>query len=693
MNTDVSIILNIHNETKYIARTIASLEDSCDFAQRQGLAIELVIVMDNSPDSLRSWIGNYDFRYFSQCKIINVENRSLGKSRNSGIEIASGEYITTADADDLISFNFIWECYQLARKNGARSIICAEYVYSFGSRTYLQKYLGSSHIPCLLFAGGHPYVSRLLCHRTLFDQIQYVDARGGIRAFEDYHLNCEAIANGYSFHCAPGTALFYRQRSASIMTTAAGKIIPPSSYFSPEIFVRLCSGEYDKYKNDSYLDVEPLSVRREQVTGSHVLEEMIYAANQIDPMIDIAPLKYTNMGVNTQIPLSVGLSYYEVCETVGNQKFTDVVLLPFASTGGGEKYIFQILEAIQAINKESKILIIYGEKERPCNDLPISIENSVVVDLHKICARRNEADLNHIALRLIQATAESARIHIKSSTFAFNFLDWCASELSNNELIFYYFSNIGYHSENGRRFTHGVNFNFISDHMESLSLIISDNLNILDKVKQCLNTSQGKTRTIYAYCEANIGKVGRNIDRRLTKKLLWASRLDIEKRPDRLRRIADEVYLIDKDIQFFVYGTSVLGEFGEKIFEESKNIKYCGPFSRFSDVASEEFDAFIYTSDFDGLPNVLLEAVSESLLVIAPEIAGIPELIDASAGILIDSSGSESSIVKRYVNAIQKIYSGEVCLADLVDGAIYKLQSQHSYSAFTHNVRSALSLS
>ncbi|OWT63857.1 glycosyltransferase [Candidimonas nitroreducens] len=693
MNTDVSIILNIHNEIKYIARTIASLEDSCDFAQRQGLTIEIVVVMDSSPDLLKAWIANYDFRRFNKCKIISVDNRSLGKSRNNGIDISSGEYITTADADDLVSFNFIWECYVLARKNGARSVVLAEYVYSFGSRSYFQKYMGSADIPCILSAGGHPYVSRIFCHRSLFDQIRYVDARGGIRAFEDYHLNCEAIANGYTFYCASNTVLFYRQRAASIMTSAAGKIIPPTSYFEPKVFTRICAEEYQKYKESSYLYVEQQSQRRQRITGSHVLEEIFYAANQIDPMIDVAPLKYVDMGANTQIPLSTGLSYYEACQIVGSNKFTDVVLLPFASTGGGEKYIFQILSAIKTISKDSKTLIIYGEKDKSWESFPISLEDSIVIDLHEICSRRNVGDLNQVTLRLIQATAESARIHVKSSSFAYNFLDWGISELSQNKLVLYYFSDTCYRSDKGRRFTHGVNFNFISDHIENFDLIVSDNSNILEKTGSCLGINEEKMKTIYACCEVNVMKTKARVDRKLTKKLLWASRLDAQKRPDRLRRIADEVRFLDADIKFYVYGTSVFGECGDEIFDGSQNIKYCGPFSRFHDLTSEEFDAFVYTSDFDGLPNVLLEAVSESLLVIAPGIDGVPELIDNSTGVLIDCSGNESSIIEGYVHAIQRIYTEEMSPVSLVENAMRRLRSQHSRSALISSVRSAFLLS
>lgn len=43
---DVSIVLNLHNEARYLRRTMRSLEEAVRFAQRYDITFELVAVLD-----------------------------------------------------------------------------------------------------------------------------------------------------------------------------------------------------------------------------------------------------------------------------------------------------------------------------------------------------------------------------------------------------------------------------------------------------------------------------------------------------------------------------------------------------------------------------------------------------------------------------------------------------------------------
>jgi glycosyltransferase involved in cell wall biosynthesis len=57
------------------------------------------------------------------------------------------------------------------------------------------------------------------------------------------------------------------------------------------------------------------------------------------------------------------------------------------------------------------------------------------------------------------------------------------------------------------------------------------------------------------------------------------------------------------------------------------NVEIKGGYARFSDLLAGHYMAFVYTSQWDGLPNVLLEA-ARYLPIVAPAVGGIPELLE-----------------------------------------------------------------
>ena len=93
----ISIIVPIYNVEQYIERCARSLfEQTYD-------DIEYVFVDDCSPDNslniLYEVLNDYPHR-ISNVKIIrHIENKGLTAARNSGLEVATGDYIAHCDSD------------------------------------------------------------------------------------------------------------------------------------------------------------------------------------------------------------------------------------------------------------------------------------------------------------------------------------------------------------------------------------------------------------------------------------------------------------------------------------------------------------------------------------------------------------------------------------------------------------------
>lgn len=105
----ISVIIPVYNSSKYLRKCLDSVVN-------QSLKdIEIIIINDGSTDDSKSIIEEYQNNY-SNIIFINQENKGIGKSRNIGIEKASGEYITFVDSDDYIKEDMLEVYYEYARK-------------------------------------------------------------------------------------------------------------------------------------------------------------------------------------------------------------------------------------------------------------------------------------------------------------------------------------------------------------------------------------------------------------------------------------------------------------------------------------------------------------------------------------------------------------------------------------------------
>lgn len=105
----VSIIIPIYNVEKYIDKCIESvINQTLD-------DIEIILIDDESPDNCPQMCDNYAAKD-SRIKVIHKKNEGLGFARNSGLNIATGEYVTFLDSDDFVDLYTYEHLYNIAIK-------------------------------------------------------------------------------------------------------------------------------------------------------------------------------------------------------------------------------------------------------------------------------------------------------------------------------------------------------------------------------------------------------------------------------------------------------------------------------------------------------------------------------------------------------------------------------------------------
>lgn len=117
----VSIIVPIYNVEKYLDRCMDSLLN-------QTLKdIEIIMVDDGSPDNC-PWMCDEYAKKDSRVKVIHKKNAGLGMARNSGLEIANGEYVAFVDSDDYVDCHMYEALYNKVKEMQVDAVLCKFYL-------------------------------------------------------------------------------------------------------------------------------------------------------------------------------------------------------------------------------------------------------------------------------------------------------------------------------------------------------------------------------------------------------------------------------------------------------------------------------------------------------------------------------------------------------------------------------------
>ncbi len=230
----------------------------------------------------------------------------------------------------------------------------------------------------------------------------------------------------------------------------------------------------------------------------------------------------------------------------------------------------------------------------------------------------------------------------------------------------------------------GDEFDFLSEFGQHFRHIICDNDAIRSRDSARLDRLAGRYVTLHNHAGDGPAQLAGGAKARY--RILWASRLDAQKRPELLARIAELAANDLPDVRFEMWGSSVLDQLDLVRLTQLKNLTYRGSFNGFMSLPLDRYGLFVYTSSFDGLPNILLEAMQAGLVCIGPGLGGIPEVLDSSIGFVIDPNLPDEEMARAYVAAIADCLADPAATERRSVGARRKIAARHSRESFDRAV-------
>lgn len=125
----ISIIIPVYNVELYISRCIKSIiqQENC------GAVIECILINDCSPDNSMDIVHSLTDNYSGKIAFVFLEhkqNQGLSAARNSGIDVAHGDYILFVDSDDWLPENSISNFVDILTKDPNIDMITGNSFYA-----------------------------------------------------------------------------------------------------------------------------------------------------------------------------------------------------------------------------------------------------------------------------------------------------------------------------------------------------------------------------------------------------------------------------------------------------------------------------------------------------------------------------------------------------------------------------------
>ncbi len=261
---DISVLIPVYGVEKYIERALRSI-----FNQTKCEGVQFVLVNDCTKDSSMDIAASVISEYPNlNVKIVNHKaNSGIAVARQSGLDVAEGEYVIFFDSDDWCEPTMLEDMFCKAKDSDA-DIVTADYFINRSDAEFYDSVptpnSGEEALKALLYGKAYWVLWNKLVRRSLYDgeDMRFID---GLNYSEDLLMCAKLFARASKIEYIPKAYLHYMQNGGDAMTNSLSKVKLDNVVSSVK--------EIEKFlkKNNIYIEMRQALISRKIATKLFLL--------------------------------------------------------------------------------------------------------------------------------------------------------------------------------------------------------------------------------------------------------------------------------------------------------------------------------------------------------------------------------------------------------------------------------------
>lgn len=716
---DISVIVTCHAEGILIHKTLLSIERSKQLLPNN-VRSEIILHADNPTLTTQDYLKNIN-KHFKDVTVYVNSFGGPGESRDFCIKQSNGRYIALIDGDDLMSANWLPGAYsELESRPYGSTIAHSEMTVEFGGfNSVVQKYPSINQATdSLLNVWSARWNAIIFAPANVLKKLGYPHNKPGY-GYEDWLISCRFIEEGLENILIPQSVMFVRRKESDSVwdqMRADWLILPrtkmlsfenirgiqPSVEFTPKD--ELIVGNDNSINNRQILLHKVKKRLKHSRVGPYakkIHSRLVRTIEEITPNNPLLPnwlieewhnihsierqIFPTDSLVNssnvyhsiTELHYRIGGAYHRAVSHTRHDSYDYILFVPWLVSGGADSFAINYANATAKYNKNKKVLVVAtmpgGAESVWRNKLSDDIDFIPLNDIFTSYSLEPEHQ-NRLIEQLIE-NSHATHLHILNSIAGYDFIRKHKKYLdsTNIKVIVTSFSE----STDETKRVFGFSHTHVPYVYDQCDFVTTDNSVVRDMWVNLYGFSADKILLHRPMIDLENITRSQNVNKSYSpnqKRVLWAARIAPEKLPE----LVPEIGKLLPKVHIDMYGTVDPDYHAGFVSLLPPNVTYKGGFNGFFSIDTSQYQAYLYTSLFDGLPNTLIEASVAHLPIVASNVGGIKDFINQDTGVLIDDVYAPTN----YARALESILNDNR-LAEKLAANAYR-QLSNGYEPTSH---------
>ena len=403
------------------------------------------------------------------------------------------------------------------------------------------------------------------------------------------------------------------------------------------------------------------------------LGEMVRAASEIDPLVELtwtAALDARITPFGEPADVSRLAAQFRLSEAAEFRQAKAVIVVNGPRWGGGPRMEGHIAQALVKRYPPDAVVVISSDEsgEMPVGRFPPGLR---YVDFAGITPNLPEIAQQSALLELIRSLRPEFVFNVNSRLYWDTLASYEDLLKKVTHSVGVFFCNeqtpLGYWT--------GYPLKLFHRHFDSLSAVCTDSAFLVSEFRRLYQVSpaaEAKLCALPAPMDSTVALVpGEGSSGR--PQVFWAGRFDRQKRLDLVYAIANKM----PDVDFRLWGEPVM-DGPMRLPPKPQNVDLLGKFGKFSELPLKEADLWLYTSEWDGVPALLLEVLMTGIPVVGSNSGGTGEVLNNELSWLIKDLENADA----YCAAIEDVLADRAGARGKARRLRERLSSERSRDAF-----------